>query len=290
VDPRASLIALAAAAALAAGCGRAAAAGHGTQGATLRVTRDFGASLVTTRRVAAGQSALTALRRSTQVETSYGGRFVESVAGVAGSRSHGRDWIYYVNGIEAGTGAADYELHPGDREWWDLRAWSDLLQTPVVIGDWPEPFVHGFEGRRPRVQVSGLACSAAIASALRGAGARLTRQPSPWSVRVTTLAGAPQALADWRGHGLTVGLTGGRVGVYRPGHGLQPQAGGQALIAGFRPGAATGRSAAVTVAGATPAAACAAARTLAGHPRSVAGTYAVALDGAGHVLAAGGRP
>ena len=58
-------------------------------------------------------------------------------------------WLYFVNGIQASVGAADYTLHPGDTEWWDYRYWNDLIQVPVAIGAWPDPFVHGYGGKRP---------------------------------------------------------------------------------------------------------------------------------------------
>jgi hypothetical protein len=62
------------------------------------------------------------------------------------------------------------------------------------------------------------------------------------------------------------------------------------VIAAYQPGPATGTSAQLIVAGDTAAAACAAATTLAARPARVHDAYAVALDGAGHVIAYGGRP
>src|SRR5207245_447023 len=121
---------------------------------------------------APGPSALDALRRVAHVGTSYGGRFVESVNGLSGDRSASDDWLYFVNGIAPDVGAADMRLHPGDQEWWDRRYWRDLVQTPVAIGAWPEPFVHGYGGRRHAVEVRGLRCSSARAASRRRAGAR----------------------------------------------------------------------------------------------------------------------
>ena len=96
---------------------------------------------------------MNALRRNADVGTAYGGRFVTSINGLAGNTGNGWDWFYFINGIEAGRGAADYTLHPGDHEWWDYRYWASYIHVPVAIGAWPEPFVHGFEGTRPRVHV-----------------------------------------------------------------------------------------------------------------------------------------
>ena len=49
------------------------------------------------------------LQRNFEVETRYGGGFVQEIEGVAGGREGGRrvDWFYYVNGIEADEGAAE---------------------------------------------------------------------------------------------------------------------------------------------------------------------------------------
>jgi hypothetical protein len=253
------------------------------------VTRDFGGDVLVRARAAPGQSALRALQRVADVDTGYGGRFVRGIAGVRGGLAAGRDWLYFVNGVAADVGAADYELRPGDREWWDFRDWRTLLDIPVVIGSWPEPFVRGYGGRRPRVHVAGLACASAVRAALRRAGARLARARSPFSVEVGLLGRLGRELADWRGRGVTVFPHGGGIGALQPGAGARPVPGARALIAAYRPQGGVGESARVVVAGADRAAACAAARTLAERPADVRFTYAVALDGDGRVLAAGGR-
>ena len=168
----------------------------------------------------AGQSALDALRRSADVDTSYGGRFVKSVNGLSGDASAGYDWLYFLNGIAPDVGAADMTLHPGDREWWDRRFWKDLVQTPVAIGAWPEPFVHGYDGHRHPVAVGGLGCSGAIAGALRADGATLTSGSASYRVTVETFADAAAALGDWKEKGLTVSLDGGQVMVYHGSKGM----------------------------------------------------------------------
>ncbi|HYX86406.1 MAG TPA: DUF4430 domain-containing protein [Gaiellales bacterium] len=293
MGPRRALTCAAAVGAALAACtsNQAAAPPPGPSAVTLTITRDYGRASLDSARAAPGQSALTALRRNARVETSYSGRFVDAIDGLHGDRSAGWDWLYFINGIEADRGAADYTLHPGDREWWDYRYWSDLIRIPVAIGSWPDPFVHGFDGHRPRsVDVSGLACASAVAAALRADGVQVAARPSPYTIRVETFAAAADALAPatWRGRGLTVYLDHGRVMVYHGPAGTRPQPDADAVIAAYQPEATTG-SAALIVAGADRSAACAAARTLAGHPDRVAATYAVALDG-GRVVAAGGRP
>jgi hypothetical protein len=147
---RAGLAAVAAAAVLA-GCG--AGGGHGQ--ATLWVTRDEGKTVLLVQRVPAGESAMQALDRSAKIGTRYGGRYVQSIDGVSGSVSSRHDWFYFVNGIEATRGAVEYRLHAGDIEWWDYRDWGRVGQSvPVVVGAFPEPFVHGYGGTlRPAIVV-----------------------------------------------------------------------------------------------------------------------------------------
>ena len=144
---RAGLV-VAVAAALLAGCGG---GGHGQ--ATVWVTRDEGKTVLLVRHVPAGETAMQALDRSAKIDTRYGGRFVEAINGLSGSVSSRHDWFYFVNGIEATRGAVDYRLRNGDVEWWDYRDWGRVGQNvSVVVGAFPEPFVHGYDGKiRPTI-------------------------------------------------------------------------------------------------------------------------------------------
>ena len=135
-----------------AGCGFGAANGGGH--AKLWVTRDRGEHVLLVREVAAGQTAMEALRKVAKVETRYGGRYVQSINGLAGSLTKQRDWLYFINGYEADRGAADYKLHSGDVEWWDYRSWEGrAIHVPVVVGAFPEPFLHGYDGKKRRAAV-----------------------------------------------------------------------------------------------------------------------------------------
>jgi len=59
----------------------------------------------------------------------------------------------FVNGILAGEPAAKVELHGGDRVWLDQH--DSAVATPItaVVGSFPEPFVHGIDGKRLPVRV-----------------------------------------------------------------------------------------------------------------------------------------
>ena len=71
------------------------------------------------------------LQSSFDVETRYGGRFVQSIDGLEGGGAGGQvDWFYFVNGVEADVGAAEYELSPGDRVQWDYRNWARPCGCP----------------------------------------------------------------------------------------------------------------------------------------------------------------
>jgi Domain of unknown function (DUF4430) len=146
---RIQLAVLGLAAGLAPGCG--APVGHGQ--ATLWVTRDRGAHVLLVARVPAGLTAMQALERKAKVKTRYGGRFVQAINGLEGSLDNQRDWFYFVNGYEADRGGAEYRLHPGDVEWWDYRPWKSARIVPVVVGAFPEPFLHGYDGKKRRAFV-----------------------------------------------------------------------------------------------------------------------------------------
>jgi hypothetical protein len=141
---------LVAAALLAAGCGSTQA---GSGRATVWVTRDRGAHVLHLGKVPAGLNAMLAVERLGKVKTGFGGRYLRSVDGV---EEHGRRaWFYYVNGYLADRAATDYRLRAGDVLWWDFRSWSNPAQDPVVVGAFPEPFMHGYAGRaRPAVVVT----------------------------------------------------------------------------------------------------------------------------------------
>jgi Domain of unknown function (DUF4430) len=154
---RALLLLLVLAAALAAGCGLG--AGESKEGgASLLVTRDFGAREIGTGDVdpiPGGETVMRMLQRGFDVETRYGGGFVQEINGVAGGREDGRpvDWFYYVNGILADDGAAAHKLEPGDRVWWDHHDWTATQDIWAVVGAFPEPFLSGVGGKRLPVRL-----------------------------------------------------------------------------------------------------------------------------------------
>ena len=148
---RRALSALAVLLLLLAGCGGSSGEEQGT--AQLWVTRDRGVELLVDAKVEAGQTLLRALAAEADVETRYGGRFIQSVNGLAGSLGEQRDWFWFVNGYEGDRSAASYRLRDGDVAWLDYRAWEREGEARVVVGAFPEPFLHGYEGRTRPVAI-----------------------------------------------------------------------------------------------------------------------------------------
>ena len=140
-----------------AGCGLGAGESS-TAGTELTVSRNFGAEEVgrdTRKTIPGGETVMRQLQREFDVETRYGGGFVQEIDGVSGGRRSGRpvDWFYYVNGIEAGEGAASRRLEPGDRVWWDHHDWGAAMRIPAVVGSFPEPFLSGPQGKKTPVRI-----------------------------------------------------------------------------------------------------------------------------------------
>jgi uncharacterized protein DUF4430 len=176
---------------LAGGCG-----GNGEEDALLWVTRDRGADVLLTATVPSGLSAIQALEREADVETGYGGRFVRGIEGVDDSPSAKRSWFYFVNGIEADRGAAEYTVKPGDVIWWDYRSWSgNAMREPIVVGAFPEPFLHGYGGNVRRAEVrywpkKAEALALGLANAIGSRSVELDNVPAPPGANVLRLVQA----------------------------------------------------------------------------------------------------
>jgi Domain of unknown function (DUF4430) len=130
--------------------------------ATIRITKDFGHETVLFAQVPVkeGDTVMDILNNSgTTITTSYNGGFVESIAGIASQYQVGDatskkvDWFYYVNGLMAEVGAAEYPVFPGDQIWWDYHTWETEIQSPALIGNYPHPFVKGL-GEEPAPEIT----------------------------------------------------------------------------------------------------------------------------------------
>jgi hypothetical protein len=144
-------------AALAAGCGGEGSGGGSGQAAggrppaadevRLVVSRDFGAEVLRDVVVPAGDGtdALRVLAENAEVDTGYGGQFVNGIDGLAssfggGSAADAADWFYWVDGIMGDVGAADSKLKGGETVWWDFHRWADAMMVPLALHAFPRPY------------------------------------------------------------------------------------------------------------------------------------------------------
>jgi hypothetical protein len=225
---RAAAVIVAVTALLATGCGLGPGGAQGGDGARVLVTRDFGEGRIgerTGQELRDGDTVMRVLQRGFDVDTRYGGGFVQSIDGLSGGTDGGRrvDWFFYVNGVEAEEGAAAIKARKGDTIWWDRHTWDEAMSIPAVVGSFPEPFRHGVGGRRLAARVlcrsAGDACDAVRAAlrrsgapqsaTLEGGGAAIDVVVGPWAA----VRGDRRARRLEKGPGLT--------GVY-----AQPSAGG----------------------------------------------------------------
>ena len=128
---------------------------------TLTVTRDFGARVVR------------------EVEVKDGG----TVAALLRGQPRG---ARFVNGVAADD---DTKVHGGDRVWADIAAAS--ARTPAVVGSFPEPFLHGIDGKRLPVRIE---CADARGAACRQVGDRLASYEIPAARGGLQTARAPETL------------------------------------------------------------------------------------------------
>jgi len=148
-------------------------------GAELRVTRDFGREQLAANSVETireDETHMRLLQSEHDVETRFGGKFVEEIDGLAGSGTS--DWSYYVNGIWMDRGAADRELEPHDVVQWDFHDWSVSHRIPAIVGAYPEPFRSGTGGDRlpTRLECADTESQACgdVKESLTAAGARVS--------------------------------------------------------------------------------------------------------------------
>lgn len=185
---------------LLAGCGG---AGEEEGTATLWVTRDRGAEVLLDAKVDAGQTLMRALNSKVELETRYGGRFVQAIDGLSGSLEDQRDWFWFVNGYEGDRSASSYRLRDGDVAWLDYRGWRREGEARVVVGAFPEPFLHGYDGKtRPAaVRFEGSRTRAdELAREIGAASVEPLGTPAPDGANVLELrAGPDRATAELLG-------------------------------------------------------------------------------------------
>jgi hypothetical protein len=139
------------------GCGLGPGAERSGTGVDLRVTRDFGQRSLLSKdglTIREDETVMRLLKRNADVETRFGGGFVQSIDGLAGGgAAAANDWFFYVNGIAADEGAADYEMSPRDVIQWDRHDWGETMDVRAIVGAFPQPLLDGLKGKRFPVRV-----------------------------------------------------------------------------------------------------------------------------------------
>lgn len=139
-----------------AGCGLG--PGEDTGDASLLVTRDYGAEVLVDEPgmpVNESSNAMRLLDETGDLETTYGGEYVQGFDGLEGGAEGGRsfDWFFSVNGIVAERGSAQFPIAGGDIIWWDYRDWTDAMEIGAVVGAYPAPFDTGYDDHDWGVEV-----------------------------------------------------------------------------------------------------------------------------------------
>ena len=204
IPARCLAAALALCASAAAGCGLGPGKDEGD--VNLTVSRDYGDKVLAQRTDSINESdtVLRVTDRNAEITTRYGGGFVQSIDGLAGAQGGGRssDWFFYVNGIESPIGAAQYDLSGGDRIWWDYRDWTAAMRVPAVVGSWPEPFAHGFQGNSWPTSMDCRTDQQVCAAVSRRLAAAGIRRTGPAAGAIELEVGTWEEIRDGRDAGL----------------------------------------------------------------------------------------
>ena len=263
----------------------------GSPGVPIAVTADWGAATIANGAGTPG-SVISATRALAPIATTYGGRYVSSISGHAGDGT--RDWIFWVNGIEASVGAADIKVSAQDSVWWDLHRWPGRVHVPAVIASWPMPLTRGLTGQSPPITAD-----APLATALRKAGANVTLAAATSGPRALVGSGAVLLERDptWRAavaNPTAAGLTAwidrkGHVRVWdAPTQMARLVPGAVAVIVATTDGFGADDPPVVVVVGITPETATAAAQYLVQHPEITRHTAALCLGPDNQINCVGG--
>jgi hypothetical protein len=116
-------------------------------------TEDFGKELVFDREavIEHRMSAQDVLAEVTEFETD--GSYILEFEGRRGNDQV--YWMYYINGLLSKYFAGGYIIRPGDVMLWDFHPWAGAHHgSSAIVGSFPEPFAHGYEGQtRPTTVV-----------------------------------------------------------------------------------------------------------------------------------------
>ena len=114
----------------------------------LVITRDYGSRLLKDVLVEPGGTTdvMRVLAENADVSSGYGGGFVSGIDGLEStfggvSSADAADWFYWVDGLLADIGAADYTLDGGETVWWDYHRWAGAMFAPTAVHAFPAPWI-----------------------------------------------------------------------------------------------------------------------------------------------------
>ena len=102
----------------------------------LVVSTGLGEQVLFDKAVLGSGDVIMILSQHTEIETTYGGKFIDSINGL--KTEPGSAWFYYVNGKLMDRGAAAYIPKNGDIIQWDFHEYSenpfeaDYIQPPSL--------------------------------------------------------------------------------------------------------------------------------------------------------------
>ena len=112
----------------------------------LVISRDYGARVLKDILVPAraGMTVMRLLAEHCQVDTKYGGGFIQSIDGLessfGASSATSADWFYWVDGVMGAVGAGDAALHGRQTVWLDYHRWAGAIYVPGALAAFPAPF------------------------------------------------------------------------------------------------------------------------------------------------------
>lgn len=123
--------------------------GAGTleEAVTVRVsaTRDFGKEVLFDRESVIDRRLNAQDVLSLVTEIQMDGSYVAEFEGLRGNEEE--YWLYYINGFLSRVFASGYLIRPGDVMFWDYHPWTGSSHgSSAIIGSFPEPLLHGYEG------------------------------------------------------------------------------------------------------------------------------------------------
>lgn len=95
------------------------------------VSTGLGETVLLDTEISAAGNTIDFLASAAEIETTYGGKFVDSINGISTTQDHA--WFYYVNGELMGRGAASYIPEDGDIIQWDYHDYSDNPFEPRTL-------------------------------------------------------------------------------------------------------------------------------------------------------------